>query len=121
MENEGLTKSLTALTEQITNNQDVELIYYTTTSDKDNITSIECTVVCNTENIIKNTNLLKLIVTNMDIIRTLYSKTQIKFNYSIKSIKAIERNKLELKKIKKATILYPKYNKLENNQNNIRK
>lgn len=113
MEKESLTNSLTVLTEQISKNKKIVLIYYTTNEKNKIITDIDYNIVLDLESITSNLDLLMQIVANMELIKTLFSKTAIKFNYTIRSLESLYTSKKELKKYTKSQIIYQRKELLE--------
>ena len=64
---------------------EVECIYINNLY-KDNKKIINCNIVCAVDNIIENEKLLKGIIANVEIIKSLFEKANIAFNYSIKCL-----------------------------------
>ena len=87
----SLTSNFKKISDQLTNFEEIELIYYTINEDN-NKTTITYNVICNLDNIISNEKLLKTIIATRDIIKTLYSKSGIIVDYRIQSLKDFEEN-----------------------------
>ena len=87
----SLTSNFKKISDQLTNFEEIELIYYTINEDNDR-TTITYNVICNLDNIISNEKLLKTIVATRDIIKTLYSKSGIIVDYRIQSLRDFEEN-----------------------------
>ena len=87
----SLTSNFKKISDQLTNFEEIELIYYTINEDNDK-TTITYNVICNLDNIISNEKLLKTIVATRDIIKTLYSKSGIIVDYRIQSLRDFEEN-----------------------------
>lgn len=87
----SLTSNFKKISDQLTNFEEIELIYYTINEDNDK-TTITYNVICNLDNIISNEKLLKTIIATRDIIKTLYSKSGIIVDYRIQSLKDFEEN-----------------------------
>ena len=64
---------------------EVEYIYISNLY-KDNKKIINCNIVCAIDNIIENDKLLKGIIANIEIIKSLFERANINFNYSIKCL-----------------------------------
>ncbi len=91
----SLTENFKGQSEQLTNFSEVELIYYTVNKNEDNITHICYTVVCNLDNVISNTKLLKTIIATREVIKTLYSHTDVSTGFKIVSLKEFEENLID--------------------------
>ena len=91
MSKELFTSNLTSLANQLTKRKEIELIYYNIKELKEK-QYINYTIICNVDSVIANIELLKEIVANMEIAKALYSKTNIIFNYNIKTSKAFEED-----------------------------
>ena len=87
----SLTSNFKKISDQLTNFEEIELIYYTINEENDK-TTITYNVICNLDNIISNEKLLKTIVATRDIIKTLYSKSGIIVDYRIQSLRDFEEN-----------------------------
>lgn len=87
----SLTSNFKKISDQLTNFEEIELIYYTINEDNDK-TTITYNVICNLDNIISNEKLLKTIIATRDIIKTLYSKSGIIVDYRIQSLRDFEEN-----------------------------
>ena len=90
----SLTENFKKLSDQLSNFNEVELIYYTIDEANDK-TTISYNVVCNLENIISNTKLLKTIIATKDILKTLYAKANILVDCKIISLKEFEENVMD--------------------------
>ena len=91
MSKELFTSNLTSLANQLTKRKEIELIYYNIKKLKEK-QYINYTIICDVDSVIANIELLKEIVANMEIAKALYSKTNIIFNYNIKTSKAFEED-----------------------------
>lgn len=87
----SLTSNFKKISDQLTNFEEIELIYYTINEENDK-TTITYNVICNLDNIISNEKLLKTIIATRDIIKTLYSKSGIIVDYRIQSLRDFEEN-----------------------------
>ena len=106
------------LIKELTNFEEVELIY-TNTKQKEDKTIISYTVVCDVDSITKDIYLLKRIVAVMEVIKTLLSNQNILVNYNITTSMTLEEailsnNERVIKKLYKAEILYEKNDYFEN-------
>ena len=98
----------------LTNENEVELIYSTTRFNDDKM-FINYTIICDVDNIVSESSigLCKKIIATMEIIKELLSKYNIEFSYTIKTSheldKNLEKNKTKtIEKLSKAEIIYCK-------------
>lgn len=118
MTKELFTSNLTSLTNQLTRRKEIELIYYNIKESKGK-QYINYTIICDVDSVIANIELLKEIVANMEIAKALYSKTNIIFNYNVKTSKAFEEDLLAkdtntLEGLTNSNIIYSNNECLEN-------
>ena len=118
MSKELFTSNLTSLVKQLTRRKEIELIYYNI-KELNGKQYINYTIICDVDSVVANIDLLKEIVANMEIAKTLYSKTNIIFNYNIKTSKAFEEDLLAkdtntLEGLTNSNIIYSNNEYLEN-------
>ena len=78
--------SFKRMSEQLINFKEVELIYYAINVDKENNSVvINFNVVCSTDNVISNIKLVQTWAAIENVIRTLYSQTNIEVNFNLVS------------------------------------
>ena len=94
MINKHFTNNLTSLTKQLTSRKEVDFIYYIANEVKGK-QFINCNIICDIDSVVANEGLLKEIIANMEIAKALYSKTNITFNYTIKTTKSFEEDLIE--------------------------
>ena len=117
MSKELYMSNLTSLTKQLTTRREVEFVYYNVQENKGK-QQINYTIVCDVDNVIGNIDLLKEIVANMELTKALYSRTNVLFNYTIKTSRAFEEdlmNKREetIKELSTGEIIYSNDDYLE--------
>ena len=76
-----MNNTLNIVTEQIKQYPDVKMIYFNKTDS-----GIKCTVIRNTNNLVENKRNCQGIIANLEIAKELLSKSQITFDYDMKTL-----------------------------------
>lgn len=83
--------SLKRISEQLSNFNEVELIYYVLSENTDNKKMfLTYNVICDLKSAISNEKLLRTFVATKEIIRTLYSKSNINLVFNIITVEEFE-------------------------------
>lgn len=118
MSKELFTSNLTSLAKQLTNRKEIEFVYYNIKEIKGK-THINYTIICDVNSVTENIDLMREIVANMEITKALYSKTNIIFNYTLKTSRAFEEDLINnrqksMKELSNSEIIYSNDEFLEN-------